>query len=324
MTEINPTIHSFEPASRIASRKLEIRGNLAIRPRQEPAPDLGGVEHLGELGVRLDPHARVLWQHMKPTGRPSFTMGLLSDMRAAQRWVESVLANVGEAGEAPMRYVVMASRMPGIFNLGGDLPLFVQLIRAKDRAGLRRYAHACIDVQYARAINMGTPVVSVSLVQGDALGGGFECALAADIIVAERGAKFGLPEILFNLFPGMGAYSLLSRRIGPARAEEMILSGRIYSAEELKAMDVVDIVAPDGHGEEAVYQYVEEHDRSFNAHRAVYKVRRMVNPVSHQELLDVTDLWVETALTLENSDLRKMERLAAAQDRRWSAIQPEA
>ncbi len=320
MSETKQTVHAFAPAGRLAARTLEYTGNLAIQPLSPPAIDLGNTAHLGELDVRLDAPARILWQHMKPSGRPSFTMGLLSDMRAAQRWVETVFAEIPESGEASMRYVVMASRMPGIFNLGGDLPLFVELIRAKDRAGLRRYAHACIDVQHARAINMDTPVVSISLVQGDALGGGFECALAADVIVAEKSAKFGLPEILFNLFPGMGAYSLLGRRIGPARAEEMILSGRIYSAEELKAMDVIDMVAPDGQGEEAVYQYVEERDRSFNAHRAVYKVRRMVNPVSHRELLDITDLWVETALTLENSDLRKMERLAAAQDRRWAAI----
>lgn len=320
MSETKQTIHAFAPAGRHASRKLEYAGNLAIQQRPAPAPDLGEVAHLAELDVRLDAPARILWQHMKPAGRPSFTMGLLSDMRAVQHWVESVFTNAPQADEAPMRHVVMASRMPGIFNLGGDLPLFVDLIRAKDRAGLRRYAHACIDVQHARAINMDMPVTSVSLVQGDALGGGFECALAADVIVAERSAKFGLPEILFNLFPGMGAYSLLGRRIGPARAEEMILSGRIYSADELKAMNVIDVVAPDGQGEEAVYQYVEERDRSFNAHRAVYKVRRMVNPISRQELLDVTDLWVETALTLENSDLRKMERLAAAQDRRWATI----
>ena len=320
MSDTKQTIHTFSPARRHASHTLEYAGNLAIQPRPSLSPDLGDAGRLAELDVRLDAPARILWQHMKPSGRPSFTMGLLSDMRTAQRWVESVFAGETNRGEAPIRYVVMASRMPGIFNLGGDLPQFVELIRAKDRAGLRRYAHACIDVQYARAINMNTPVVSISLVQGDALGGGFECALAADVIVAEKSAKFGLPEILFNLFPGMGAYSLLGRRIGPARAEEMILSGRIYSAEELKAMDVVDVVAPDGQGEEAVYHYVEERDRSFNAHRAVYKVRRMVSPVSHQELLDITELWVETALTLENSDLRKMERLAAAQDRRWAAI----
>jgi DSF synthase len=47
-------------------------------------------------------------------------------------------------------------------------------------------------------------VITASLVQGRALGSGFECALASDVIVAETGARMGFPEVLFNLFPGMG------------------------------------------------------------------------------------------------------------------------
>ena len=53
------------------------------------------------------------------------------------------------------------------------------------------------------ALNL--PMVTIALVQGDALGGGFECALAHDLIIAERSAKLGLPEVLVNLFPGIGA-----------------------------------------------------------------------------------------------------------------------
>ena len=296
-------------------------GSARTRPAQSaPAPTTAELGRLAELEVRLDPHARVLWQYMKPAGRPSFTHGLLADMRSAQRWVETLFAETGE-GDAPVRYAVMASKMPGIFNLGGDLPHFVELIKAKDKAGLTRYAHACIDVQYPRATNMGLPITSISLVQGDALGGGFECALAADLIVAEKRAKFGLPEILFNLFPGMGAYSLLARRIGTVEAEKMILSGKLYGAEELKEMGVVDVVAEDGRGEEAVYDYVEANDRAYGAIRAIHKVRRIVQPITHEELVEVTDLWVDTAIDLEGSDLRKMERLAAAQDRRWSQVQ---
>ena len=75
-------------------------------------------------------------------------------------------------------------------------------------------------------------------------------------MVAERQAKFGLPEILFNLFPGMGAYSFLSRRIGTVKAEEIILGGRIYSAEEMQALGVIDLVAEEGEGERAVREYI--------------------------------------------------------------------
>ena len=72
--------------------------------------------------------------------------------------------------------------------------------------------------------------------------------LSFNVIIAERGAKFGFPETLFGLFPGMGAYSLVSRRIGAALAEEMMLSGRCYSAEEMKEIGLVHIAGRAGAG----------------------------------------------------------------------------
>jgi enoyl-CoA hydratase/carnithine racemase len=103
----------------------------------------------------------------------------------------------------------MASRMPGIFNLGGDLRSFANLIRQKDRTMLMKYGTACTEAQYERSIKMNLPVISISLVQGDALGGGFECALADDLIIAERSAKLGLPECLATIG---GVRGLLARR----------------------------------------------------------------------------------------------------------------
>lgn len=272
-----------------------------------------------EFETVYDPHGRILWQYMRPMGRPSYTQGLLRDVAHYQSRLAETLAGVEENADYPLRYTVFGSRVNGVYNLGGDLPLFARLIRDQDRDGLRRYAYACVEPLHFRSINMGLPVIGISLVQGDALGGGFECALADDVIIAERSAKFGLPEILFNLFPGMGAYSFLSRRIAPAQAERMMLSGRIYSAQDLHEMGVVDMVAEDGTGEDAVYDYVERVDRSFEGTRAIYGARRIVNPVTLDEMKAVTDLWVETALKLDRSDLRKMERLAAAQDRRMAS-----
>jgi DSF synthase len=286
----------------------------AFRPSSDPA-ELS----LPELDAVLDHGTKVFWQYMRPEGRPSFTFGLLRDMRAALDHVVRLFDDSAD-GEAPVRYTVMASRMPGIFNLGGDLRRFADLIRNKERATLRQYAHACIDVQYPRAVKMNLPIVSISLVQGDALGGGFEAALADDIIIAEKSAKFGLPECLFNLFPGMGALSFLTRKIGAPMAEKMVFSGRIYTASELHEMGVVDVLADDGMGEQAVYDFVDQTERSFASRRAVYASRQIINPISRDELIRITDMWVDAALTLAPGDVRKMERLASAQDRRLAAI----
>ena len=273
---------------------------------------------LGEFDAVLDANAKIYWLYMRPAGRPIMTPGLLSDAMTALDHLGQLFAESPEA--PPARYTVMASRMPGIFNLGGDLRLFADLIRDKNRVMLEKYARACIEPQYIRSIKMNLPVISISLVQGDALGGGFECALADDLIVAERSAKFGLPECLFSLFPGMGALSFLTRKIGSVQAEKMVFSGKIYTAAELHEMGVVDLLVEDGMGEQAVYDFVEKNERSFASRRAVYAARQVVNPITRAELDRIVDMWVDAALSLGTTDLRVMERLATAQDRRWANV----
>jgi len=209
------------------------------------------------------------------------------------------------------------------WNISGR-PIFTlrlgREIRKRDREQLLEYATTCCDIVHLNSVSCEAPLITVALVRGDALGGGFEAALSSNLVIAERSAKFGLPEILFNLFPGMGAYSLIARRIGAAQAERMILSGRIYGAEELYELGLVDVLADDGKGDEAVYEYIDQFGRRHSAHRAIYNIRRHVNPVTYDELLSVTRAWVETALALDDSDLRRMERLARAQDRRIATL----
>ena len=278
---------------------------------------------LPELDAVLDHNAKIYWLYMRPEGCPSFTFGLVRDVKTSIDHLGQLFANSLD-GEAPAHYTVMASRMPGIFNLGGDLRNFANLIRNKDAAMLSKYGRACTEAQYERSIKMNLPVISISLVQGDALGGGFECALADDLIIAEKSAKFGLPECLFSLYPGMGALSFLTRKIGAAQAEKMVFSGKIYTAAEMHEMGVVDVLAEDGMGEQKVYDFVEKNERSFASRRAVYAARQVINPITRIELDRIVDLWVDAALSLGPTDLRVMERLAAAQDRRWASVSPAA
>ena len=163
-------------------------------------------------------------------------------------------------------------------------------------------------------------LTTISLVQGDALGGGFETALSSDVIVAEESASMGLPEILFNLFPGMGALSLLARRLGLRAAEEFILGGRILKARELADLGLVDVVAPDGMGECATYQWIAKNERRRNGMQAVFHSRNIVHPISRDELDRVADAWVDAALRLDEKDLRMMKRLVAAQQRRLCRV----
>ncbi|HDP89368.1 MAG TPA: enoyl-CoA hydratase [Thioalkalivibrio sp.] len=271
--------------------------------------DLRPVPRFANLTTHYDAKHEVAWCYMHAQPRPSFTPALLEDLNA---WCD-LLASGQACNAQPVAYHVLASDVPGVYNLGGDLALFRELVETGDRAGLRHYAKRCIDAMHANIRHFDRDLTTISLVQGDALGGGFETAMSSDVLIAEKGSKLGLPEILFNLFPGMGAYSLLSRKLNPTQAERLILSGRVYSAEELFDMGVVDVLAESGEGEMAVYEYIKRENRARNGFRALRKVRAHVDPVTYEELAEVTDIWVDAALRLTGRDLRMMERLVSRQ-----------
>jgi DSF synthase len=276
----------------------------------------------GQLEVEFEPATNAVWAFMNPTGMPSFTLGLLNDIRSHDAALEQANGRI-TLGGVPQKvdYYVGASRVPGIYNLGGDLALFLLLIKARDREALAHYARRCIDCLWARISNFGSrTLTTISLVQGDALGGGFESVLASDVIVAEEKARLGLPEVLFNLFPGMGAYSLLARRIGARAAEDLILSGRILTARELHEMGVVDVVAANGEGERAVQAYIRANERRRNSLHAIHACRQIVNPVTREELDAITDVWVDAALRLDDKDLKLMSRVVRSQLRRIEAL----
>ena len=268
-----------------------------------------------EISLRHDKEDRIFWCFMDQTGRPSYTYSLGAEIQQVQDWIANNYTMPANGGPDDLRYFVCGSKTPGIYNLGGDLRHFAECIRNRDLAAMRTYAETCVRMQYANANSFGAPIITMALVQGDALGGGFEHALAFDILVAERSARMGLPEIIFNLFPGMGAYSFLLRRVGRKVAENFILEGKIHTAEELHELGIVDILVEDGQGEAAIIDYCQRGQARFAAERAVYLARRVASPVELEELLRITNIWAETAMTLSEADVRKMERLADAQER---------
>jgi DSF synthase len=278
----------------------------------------GGYDN---LRLDIDTMNAICWCFMRPVGKPSYTHELMGDISRLQGAITRGFAELPDPASSPFSWFVMASDVPGIYNLGGDLGHFAQRIRTRDLDAMRHYGHVAVTAIHRNAVAFDSPVVTMALVQGDALGGGFEHALSFDLIVAERSAKMGLPEILFNMFPGMGAYSFLSRRMDRAKAEALILSGRVHSAEELYEMGVVDVLAEDGQGQQAAMDYIAKHSRKHNAHLAVYRARRRVNPVTLEELIDVVDIWAEAALNLTEADLRKMDRLCAAQNKRLAGLE---
>lgn len=270
------------------------------------------------LRVESDPAGDTHWMYMHDDigrgVRPCFRTELMDDMWS---FLSSITQREGQRQPGRLRHVVLGSAASA-FNLGGDLDLFSKLIRGNNREQLLAYARRCIDGVYHLHNGLGGDVRTIALVQGDALGGGMELALSCHTIVAEEGVDMGLPEVLFGLFPGMGAYSFLCKRVSPQVAEKLILEGTILTSDELHRLGVVDVLVPKGQGEAAVQDLIRQQQRSPHAHLAMNAVRGIAQPVGYDELMGITEVWVDTALALGEKSLRTMERIVRAQTRRSS------
>jgi len=268
------------------------------------------------LRITEETQRNVFWIHMHANlvdqpGRACFSTRLVDDIVGYQQELGQRLIQ----NRTLSPHVVLASDSD-VFNLGGDLELFCQLIREGDRARLLDYAQRCVRGVHAFHAGLGARAHSIALVQGNALGGGFEAALSCHTIVAEEGVLMGLPEVLFDLFPGMGAYSFMCQRISARQAEKIMLEGNLYPAEELQRLGLVDIVVPQGQGVAAVEQVIRDSKRIPHAWDAMRQVREVADQVPLQEMMRITEIWVDTAMQLGEKSLRTMDRLVRAQSRR--------
>lgn len=145
------------------------------------------------------------------------------------------------AGEAERRDDVRAVVLYGgekVFAAGAD----IKEMREMDHAAMVVRSRG-LQEAFTAVARIPKPVVAA--VTGYALGGGCELALCADVRFAGRGAKLGQPEILLGLIPGAGGTQRLSRLIGPARAKDLIFTGRNVEAAEAHRIGLVDHVVPD-------------------------------------------------------------------------------
>jgi DSF synthase len=283
----------------------------APRAFRRPAPPV----EFPHLATRLEADTGIFWARMQHGERACYTPGLMRDMRDFQRGLREAYSGV-DAADMPMRYLVWASAAPKVWSLGGDLTNFTAMIRGRDEAGLRAYAHLAIDILHENYLSLDLPIMTVALIEGDAIGGGFEAMLTDDIVIAERGAKFGLPEILFNLFPGMGAYSFLKRKIGAQMATRLIEGGVTRGAEEMQELGLVDIVCDKGQAEATLRRHIADNENRFATLRTLKRVKNRIDPVTKRELVDVVGMWTDLAMRLNEADLKRMDCLARVQQKR--------
>lgn len=197
---------------------------------------------------------------------------LLAALHAALDELEAVLA----AEPLAVRAVVVAGDGVRAFSTGMDL---------KERAAFDDDALRAQRGEIVRLITRvhGLPVPAIAAVEGFALAGGFELALACDLVVASREAVFGLPEVGVGVFPGGGSTQTLTWSVGPARARDVILTGRRLTADEAERWGIVARVVEPGAALEAATALAER--IAAGAPIAVRQARRAIAS-AHRALAD--------------------------------------
>ncbi|MCU5775685.1 crotonase/enoyl-CoA hydratase family protein [Erwiniaceae bacterium BAC15a-03b] len=268
--------------------------------------------HTTQLAAYYEEERRTMWMLLRAEPRPCFNHALIEEIMN--------LSYAAQRSGLPIDFWVTGSLVPSMFNAGGDLSFFVETIKNGRREALRSYARACVDCIHAAAKGFDTGAVTIAMIEGSALGGGFEAALAHHFILAQNNARMGFPEIAFNLFPGMGGYSLVARRSGMKLAEELICEGESHTAEWFEQRGLVDRLFQPGDAYRATRTLIDTLKPKLNGVRAMLKARQRVLQLTRAELMDITEDWVDFAFTLEPKDLAYMERLVQLQNRHSSQL----
>lgn len=259
------------------------------------------------LRVKIDEEYKILWIGVDLQDKLCYSMKFLDNLTYVKDLIVYMIKKEN------IKYVVAYSLNKGVWNLGGDLEYFVECIQKGKKGDLKDYAYKCIDLVYNYNNSYDLDIFSTCVVQGNAFGGGFESALSGNYIIAEESANFSFPEVIFGTFPGMGAYSFLTKRVGYKTAHDIINSNKTYTANDVHDLKIIDKVAEDGHGLSDMSLMIKNGELEKYSNDPFMNI---CNKVSKQELLEVVDVWVEKAFTLSENNIKRMSKLANFQNRK--------
>jgi enoyl-CoA hydratase/3-hydroxyacyl-CoA dehydrogenase len=206
----------------VAQGRLGAKSGQGFYPYPQPAP--GYETAVVKLDRRGDDVA-VLWLDNPPAN--SLSPAVIEALETAWREVEG-----------KVRAVIVASPNPALFCAGADIKAFTQM----DAAG----GKDLLDRGHALLRSFGqSRTMTIAAVNGMALGGGCELAMACDVRIAAFSASFGQPEINLGIIPGFGGTQRLPRLVGPAKALEMNTTGDPIGAEEAYEYGLVNRVVAD-------------------------------------------------------------------------------
>lgn len=276
---------------------LQVERNLTHPTRSSFKP-------LDYFEVTVEPRLSTAWLVSRATAPVSYTVPVLREFVTFGTQMRSL-------GTSAPGFVIYGSGRPHVFSLGGHLDYFQSCLAMGDESALFNYASLSIDAVWNAISGFDLDhTVTVAVVQGEALGGGFEAALACNVLVAEKGAVFGFPEALFGLFPGMGGARLMECRGARDLGHALIRNAAKISAEELYEAGVVDYLAPTGQGMEIATEVCQNERSSFIKLR-----KKRFSKVSKADLRSTARHWAEQAMLLGKKEVKTIGYLSQAQNR---------
>ena len=196
-----------------------------------------------------------------------------------------------------------------IFNLGGDLNYFITTINNKNKNDLKEYAQKCIDLIYKNLTLKN--VISIAYLNGETRGGGFEMALSCDFIIGKEKQNISLPEGIMGFFPGMGAFELLSKKIGVQKTKIFLIKNKNFTTEELYEYDIIYKIIKNRNELEKELKEIEKKKKIIIEYK---KIENRIENIKYKDLYQTTMEWVNFLMNLNEYELKKIKRILNKQN----------
>lgn len=254
---------------------------------------------------------KINYLYFKPKKRDTMNLELIS------KGIE-VIKRFASNPDNKNSILIFKRQNGGIFNYGGDLNYFQEKAKENDINSIREYAMLCAEfVILLHSLN-SKGIITSSLVDGDAFGGGFELALSTDFIISTNNANFSFPEIEYNFFPGMGGLNLLSRRIGARNAFNFIIGNKLVNAEEATTLGISDFLINDESELFKILNNIQEKSLPIlNLMEINQKEFKEEHNSFKNEIIKSVLKWSENINSLNEKQLKKMSIVSKIQEKRY-------
>jgi enoyl-CoA hydratase/carnithine racemase len=218
-----------------------------------------------------------------------------------------------ERTQAEAHALIIYSRMKPGFCAGADLRELYQRSQAMEKVEAAKGIRDFLE-RIHRVLNLidAAPLTTIAAVHGVTFGGGFELALACDLIIADKMARFCFPELRLGLIPGFGGIPRLKRDLGNAVVRDLLLTGRSFNAVKAQQIGLVSQVVGEGEALRAARATAAQLKKFDHATAAAAK--KFIKSIPHEELRREIDLFCELfARPAVESGLKKFVESTEAQ-----------